>query len=189
MDVERGQIQGGPGSRWGLSAAEQSIGLVGRSTLGHIYATDCGGARVPGAQKRVALAPRLASLQRTDSGPRDGLRPGLRPLEDLGSLIQAVRAGDGDPQTRPAPAQRVTQAAAHDAGGHPADVGQPADWRHPAGDDRRPEAGPAPGRPPGPRASQDPGRIEAQPPRAADSRSRNVVKTWSSRVWISLGNR
>src|SRR5208283_666058 len=128
MDVECGQIQGGPGSRWGLSAAEQSIGLVGRSTLGYIYATDGCGARLPSAQKRVALAPRLAPLQRTDSGSRDGLCPGLRPLEDPGSLIQASGAGDRHPQTRPAPAQRVAQAAAHDAGGYPADVGQPPDW-------------------------------------------------------------
>src|SRR5271157_3268060 len=188
MDVECGQIQGGPMPRWGLSAAEQPIGLVGRSALEHIYAIDGGGARLPGAQKRVALAPRLAPLQRTDSGPRAGLRAGLRPLEDPGSLIQASGAGDRDPQTRSAPAQRVTQATSDDARSHPPDVGQPPDRRHPAGDDRWPDAGLAAGCPPRSRASQDPGRLEAQPPRAADSRSRNVVKTWGPPVSISLGN-
>ena len=56
---------------------------------------------------------------------------------------------------------------------------------------RRPTAGswPCAGSPAQARAGTNPGRIEAEHPRAAESRSRNVVKTWSPRVGISLGNR
>src|SRR3974390_3251219 len=118
MVVERGEIQGGPGSRWGLLAPEQPTRLVGPGILGDLHAVDGCGARVPGTQERVAAATGVAPLQRTETGARAGLCAGLCAVEDPGSLVQAGRTGDGDSQARSPPTKRLTQTTANDAGGH-----------------------------------------------------------------------
>ena len=96
LDVEGGEVQSGSRPRRGLLAAEQPIRVVSPGVVGNIHATDGGGTCVPRAEERIAVTPSVAPLQWTDKGPRDGLRVGLRVMEDAGSLIQAGGARDRD---------------------------------------------------------------------------------------------
>ena len=55
--LERRQVQGRPGARRRLPAAQQSGRLVGRGVLGNVHPTDRGGACLPRAQERALLRP------------------------------------------------------------------------------------------------------------------------------------
>jgi hypothetical protein len=108
-------------------------------------------------QERVTAASGLASLQRSDTGSRDDLRAGLRPLEDAGPSGQACGPGDTDPQTRSTPSQGLSEASTDDARGHPPGTGRDRHRRHRVGDDRRPETVPSPSRSPDGRTETNPG--------------------------------
>src|SRR5271157_5299697 len=61
---------------------KQAIRLDGSRILGNLHSTDRGRASLSSAQERVAIAADLAPLQRADPSPCDGVRLGVRPLED-----------------------------------------------------------------------------------------------------------
>ena len=57
-------------------------GWTARRILGNLHPTDRGRAGLSSTQERAALAAHLAPLQRADASPCDGVRPGVRPLEN-----------------------------------------------------------------------------------------------------------
>src|SRR5271166_2191049 len=148
--------------------------------LGDLQSTVPGRTSVSGTQERVAFAADLAPLQRAHPSPRDGLRPGVRPLEDARPPGQASGPNDRDPQTRSPQASIVSQAEADDTAGHPPCTGCDQDWRHLDANGRWPAIGLASRRPPRAGASSDLGGSEADPAGAArHAGSHFVVKTWT----------
>jgi hypothetical protein len=91
-------------------------------------------------------------------------------VEHLGPTGPASRTGDLDPQARSGIWIGFASTAADDAGGDPAGVGQDQDRRHPAGNDRRTETGPAASGPPRSRAGSHPHRPESADTRALNCR-------------------
>ncbi len=103
IHLERRQIPRGPGSRQRyLLRSNQSSWSAAEFWETYMQLTVVERA-LPGAEKRIAVASHLASLQRPHRGPRVHLRAGLCPVENAGSPGQASGADDRDSQARSAP--------------------------------------------------------------------------------------
>jgi len=147
----------------GVSVEEQLPRLVAGGVLGDVHAVDGGGESLPDPQERTLDPPDVAPVRRPCGGPRDGLRAGVRLVEDAGPLGQAGRLGDADPQAGPGPPPSHGQTAAHEPQSDPPRVGQDPDWRHRAGRQRRAAVGAPPGGPADAGAGADPGGVEIEP--------------------------
>ena len=89
-----------------LPAAQQRQGVVGGGPVAGLYATHRSRGGVPHPQKRPVAASGLAPEKRAGAGPRAGLLPGLRAVQDVGANVQVLRPGG-----------RATQGAGRDRGG------------------------------------------------------------------------
>ncbi len=152
MVVGSSEVQASIGRGWSLPVTKQSTRLDGSRILGDLHPTDRGRTGLSSAQERFALTADLAPLQRANPGPCDGLRIGVRPLEDTRPSGQASGPGDRDPQTRSPQASVVTQAEADDTAGHPPGTRQSQDRRHLDEHHRRPGIGPPSRGPPSTRS-------------------------------------